>query len=145
MQVFSQPVFAFMEESLSFHYPKKSAVMNKVYKVRIPVLGSSHEINVFKLVERTAFVLFTTLVAVIFPFFNDILGIIGAIAFWPLTIYFPFQMHIHRSGIRKWSSRWCFLQAVVVFFFALSLAVLVASMTSVIKDLKMYDPFNSHS
>lgn len=27
--------------------------------------------------------------AIILPFFNDLVGFIGAIGFWPLTVYFP--------------------------------------------------------
>ncbi|MQI27723.1 hypothetical protein EI009_25840, partial [Escherichia coli] len=29
------------------------------------------------------------LLAMVLPFFNDIVGLIGAIGFWPLTVYFP--------------------------------------------------------
>ena len=142
--MFSQPVFAFFEECISFRYPKNTSI-NKVYKINIPFFGSSHNINIFKLIWRTTFVLFTTLIAMIFPFFNDILGIIGAVTFWPLTIYFPIQMYIHQSKTQKWTTKWCLLQVTVLFFLILSLAVLVASMTSVVTDLQVYKPFHAHS
>ncbi|KAJ6426196.1 hypothetical protein OIU84_026724, partial [Salix udensis] len=35
----------------------------------------------------------------IFPFFNSVLGLIGAMSFWPLTLYFPVQMYISQAKI----------------------------------------------
>ena len=31
----------------------------------------------------------TTCIALLFPSFNDMLGVIGAVKFWPLGVYFP--------------------------------------------------------
>jgi len=36
----------------------------------------------------------TTGIAILFPLFNDMLGVIGAVKFWPLVVYFPVEMYI---------------------------------------------------
>ncbi|KAF5742624.1 caffeoyl-CoA O-methyltransferase [Tripterygium wilfordii] len=33
------------------------------------------------------------------PFFNDIIALLGAIAYWPLTVYFPVKLHIRQSYV----------------------------------------------
>ena len=32
------------------------------------------------------------------PFFNDIVGLLGALGFWPLTVFLPIQMHLKQAG-----------------------------------------------
>lgn len=36
------------------------------------------------------------------PFFNSVVGLVGALTFWPITIYFPFAMYCKVGGSR-WS------------------------------------------
>lgn len=33
------------------------------------------------------------------PFFNDVVGLLGALGFWPLTVFLPIQMHIKQAGL----------------------------------------------
>ena len=33
------------------------------------------------------------------PFFNDVVGLLGAIGFWPLTVFLPIQMHLKQAGM----------------------------------------------
>ena len=35
---------------------------------------------------------------------------IGALGFWPLTVYFPVEMYISQKKIPKWSNRWISLK-----------------------------------
>uniref|UniRef100_M4DTX5 Amino acid transporter transmembrane domain-containing protein n=1 Tax=Brassica campestris TaxID=3711 RepID=M4DTX5_BRACM len=91
-QVFAQPIFQLVENKCNKAWPENNFI-NKEHSINIPFLGK-WRINFFRLVWRTAYVILTTFVAVIFPFFNSILGLIGATAFWPLTVYFPVEMHI---------------------------------------------------
>ncbi|EFN51990.1 hypothetical protein CHLNCDRAFT_32765 [Chlorella variabilis] len=46
-----------------------------------------------RLVIRSTYVLLCTIIAMSLPFFNAIVGLIGAITFWPLTVGFPFAMY----------------------------------------------------
>jgi hypothetical protein len=77
------------------------------------------------------------------PFFNDVLGLIGACAFWPLTVYFPVQMYIMQQSIQRWSSTWLALQTLNMVCFFVSLAAAVGSIAGILTDLKHYTPFKS--
>ncbi|KAK1317555.1 Amino acid permease 6 [Acorus calamus] len=81
--------------SATFASPSISSALTS-----IPLCGDYH-FNLFRLVWRTCYVVVTAVVTMIFPFFNDLLGLIGAFSFWPLTVYFPVEMHISQSKIRK--------------------------------------------
>ena len=87
----------------------------------------------------------TTVVAMIFPFFNDIVGLLGAISFWPLTVYFPIQMHIAREKIQPYSWKWIWLNVLLVVCLIISLLVAVGSIQGMVKDLQTFKPFTSVS
>ena len=38
-------------------------------------------------------------IAMLVPFFNDVVGLLGALGFWPLTVFLPIQMHIKQAGL----------------------------------------------
>ncbi|BBN15057.1 amino acid permease [Marchantia polymorpha subsp. ruderalis] len=78
-QVYVQPIFAALERVVHNNWPRKN------------LIG-------FRLITRTLFVIAVTLVASALPFFNDINGFIGAISFFPLTVYFPTAMYIKSKG-----------------------------------------------
>lgn len=48
----------------------------------------------------------TTVLAMSFPYFNSVLGVIGALNFWPLAVYFPVEMYLKQKKIRAWSREW---------------------------------------
>lgn len=140
-QVFSQPIFAFIEE-WSFKKWPRSQFMHKNYIVNIPMFGL-YKANLFRLVWRTGFVISTTLIAMLLPFFNDVVGILGAVGFWPLTVYFPVEMYIVHRKIPRYSSKWILLQTLSVVCFIVSLAAAVGSIEGIIQDLKSYKPFHT--
>ena len=43
----------------------------------------------------------TTLISMLLPFFNDVVGILGAFGFWPLTVFFPIEMYISQKKIAQ--------------------------------------------
>ncbi|XLU69055.1 hypothetical protein S245_028108 [Arachis hypogaea] len=137
-QVYSQPLFAFIEERAT----KKWEILGKEHKVQIPFL-SSYNLNIFRLVWRSLYVVVSTLIAMLIPFFNDILGVIGALGFWPLSIYFPVEMHIKQKKIPKWSGSWILLQSLSMFCLLVTLAALIGSIVGVLLDLKTYKPFSA--
>lgn len=140
-QVYSQPVFAFVEHWIRGLYPK-SQFIHKDYVMSLPLYGK-FEINLFRLVWRTAFVMFTTLVAMLLPFFNDIVGILGASAFWPLTVYFPIEMYIVQKKIGRWTKQWIMLESISMICLLVSLAALIGSIEGVVHDLQVYKPFQT--
>ncbi|XLT07145.1 hypothetical protein HN51_045894 [Arachis hypogaea] len=93
---------------------------------------------------RSLYVVVSTLIAMLIPFFNDILGVIGALGFWPLTVYFPVEMHIKQKKIPKWSGSWILLQSLSMFCLMVTLAALVGSIVGVLLDLKTYKPFSAN-
>ncbi|MCI57779.1 amino acid permease 2-like, partial [Trifolium medium] len=40
------------------------------------------------------------------PSFTDIIGILGAVGFWSLAVYFPITMYLSEKKIRKWTRSW---------------------------------------
>eukprot|EP00878_Enallax_costatus_P023655 GHUV01025173.1.p1 GENE.GHUV01025173.1~~GHUV01025173.1.p1 ORF type:complete len:226 (-),score=42.89 GHUV01025173.1:895-1572(-) len=77
-QVFSQPVFHGLEQFLTEHVPGTQ---------RVPPL-------LLRVVCRSLYVCMTTTVAIVMPFFTDIIGLVGALVFWPAAVYFPVTMYL---------------------------------------------------
>ncbi|KAL6975521.1 hypothetical protein U1Q18_024317 [Sarracenia purpurea var. burkii] len=109
-QVYSQPLFAATERLISKKLPNNGLV-NKTYTIKLPILPvPALELNLFRLCFRTAYVASTTGIAILFPYFNQVLGVLGALNFWPLAIFFPVEMFIVRKKIRAMTWMWVFLQ-----------------------------------
>ncbi|KAG0489759.1 hypothetical protein HPP92_006622 [Vanilla planifolia] len=77
------------------------------------------------------------------PFFNDIVGLMGALGFWPLTVYFPVEMYIVQKKIARWSTRWVCLQLLSVACLIVSVAAAVGSVAGIVDDLKLFKPFKN--
>ncbi|KAJ1405031.1 Amino acid transporter, transmembrane domain [Sesbania bispinosa] len=137
-QVFSQPIFAFVEKGAAQRWSN----IDKEFKIPIPGLPP-YRLNLFRLVWRTMFVILTTVISMLLPFFNDIVGVIGALGFWPLTVYFPVEMYISQKKIPKWSNRWICLQVFSAACLVVSVVAAVGSVAGVLLDLKKYKPFHS--
>ncbi|CDP10973.1 unnamed protein product [Coffea canephora] len=117
-QVYCQPLFAFIEKTARSWFPESQFITKEI---EIPIPGfKPYKLNLFRLVWRSIFVVITTVISMLMPFFNDVVGILGAFGFWPLTVYFPVEMYIVQKKIPKWSTRWLCLQI-------LSLACLIIS------------------
>ncbi|KAI3946369.1 hypothetical protein MKW98_010493 [Papaver atlanticum] len=141
-QVYCQPLFAFIEKCAATKWPK-SDFINKNFEVPIPGCRP-YNINLFRVVWRTMFVVLTTIISMLLPFFNDVIGIIGAFAFWPLTVYFPVEMYISQKKIPKWGTKWLCLQTLSVICLVISIAAAAGSVAGVVADLKVYHPFKSN-
>uniref|UniRef100_A0A0E0MDF8 Amino acid transporter transmembrane domain-containing protein n=1 Tax=Oryza punctata TaxID=4537 RepID=A0A0E0MDF8_ORYPU len=132
-QVYCQPLFAFVER----RWPNGG-------EYEVAVGGWIRwKVSVFRVAWRTCFVAVTTVVAMLLPFFNDVVGILGALGFWPLTVYFPVEMYIAHRRIRRWTTTWVGLQALSLACLLVSLAAAVGSIAGVLLDLKSYRPFRS--
>jgi hypothetical protein len=78
----------------------------------------------------------------ILPFFNDIMGLIGAMSFWPLTVYFPVEMYIVQTSVKKWSRKWIFLQFLSLVCLLVTLAAAIGSVAGITISLKHATVFN---
>ncbi|XP_077237492.1 putative amino acid permease 7 isoform X1 [Tasmannia lanceolata] len=130
-QVYSQPVFAFVEKWLSEKFPN-SGFVNTSYTIKIPSLPA-HRMNLLRLCFRTAYVVSTTGIAMVFPYFNQVLGILGAL-FWPLSIYFPVEMYFVQKKIPAWTRQWVILQFFSFACFIVTLVALVGSVEGLISE-----------
>ncbi|KAI5074798.1 hypothetical protein GOP47_0010759 [Adiantum capillus-veneris] len=140
-QVFTQPVFAFSENWMMSRWSKHAFV---TYEQKVPMpFQRPFKLSVFKVIWRTLFVITTTVVSMLIPFFNDVLGLLGATAFWPLTVYFPITMHISQNQLKRWSSKWIALQCLSCICLLISLSAGIGSMAGIIIDLKRYTPFKT--
>ncbi|CAN6202964.1 unnamed protein product [Urochloa humidicola] len=138
-QVFCQPIFAFVEAWARDRWPD-SGFLAAEHVVRVPLAGD-FPVSPFRLVWRTAYVVVTALVAMIFPFFNDFLGLIGAVSFWPLTVYFPVQMYMAQAKTRRFSPTWTWMNVLSFSCLIVSLLAAAGSVQGLVKDLKGYKPF----
>ncbi|MCL7030870.1 hypothetical protein MKW94_008259 [Papaver nudicaule] len=141
-QVYCQPLFSFIEKWAATKWPK-SDFINKNFQVPIPGC-CPYNLNLFRLVWRTIFVVLTTIISMLLPFFNDVVGILGAFAFWPLSVYFPVEMYTSHKKIPKWSTKWIFLQILSAACFLISIGAAVGSVVGVVTDLNVYRPFKSN-
>ncbi|KZV23195.1 hypothetical protein F511_05034 [Dorcoceras hygrometricum] len=140
-QVFCQPLFAFIEKTAAGWFPNNKFITKEI---PVPVPGlKSFKLNLFRLVWRTIFVIITTVLSMLMPFFNDVVGILGAFGFWPLTVYFPVEMYIVQKRIPRWSTRWISLQILSAACLIISIAAAVGSFAGVVSDLKKYQPFKT--
>ncbi|KAK8545789.1 hypothetical protein V6N13_067051 [Hibiscus sabdariffa] len=120
-QIFSQPMFAIAEKWFTDKFPN-SWLVNKYYTNKLPWLPS-FQMNPLKICFRTAYVASTTAVAMMFPYFNQVLGLPGALNFWPLVLYFPVEMYLVQKKIQPWTRKWVVLKS---FSFVCLLVTIVA-------------------
>jgi hypothetical protein len=92
-------------------------------------------VSFMKLVARTIVIVLTTLITVFMPFFNPVLGLIGAVGFWPLGVHFPVSMHLARLKIPRGDSRWCALQSMSIVCLLLSILMGAASVRDILHKL----------
>ncbi|XP_042422273.1 amino acid permease 4-like isoform X1 [Zingiber officinale] len=141
-QVYCQPLFAFVEQWAVRAWPKSRFV---TAELEIPMPGdrSPYKFNLFRTTWRSTFVVATTVVSMLLPFFNDVAGLLGAVGFWPLTVYFPVEMYIVQKKVERWSTRWVCLQMLSLACLAITVAAAAGSIAGVVSDLKVYQPFKA--
>lgn len=137
-QVLAQPFFGFVESSARKKWPQNKLVMKEFSLCGI-------DINMLRLVWRTMYVIVMTIIAMIFPFFNDFVGLLGAGTFWPLSVYFPIEMYISQAKIRKYSFTWIWMQILSLACLIVSLVAAVGSTRGLITSVQSFKPFESVS
>nr|GEY01155.1 probable amino acid permease 7 [Tanacetum cinerariifolium] len=130
-QLFSQPIFAFAERSLTHKFPESQFLKN-FYEVKLPMLPA-FRVNLFRVCFRTAYVVSTTAIALVFPYFNEILGVLGALNLWPLAVFFPVEMYIVQRKVDVWSTKWVVLEMFSFVLMVVSVVALVGSVAGLIK------------
>ncbi|KAK9740545.1 hypothetical protein RND81_03G043400 [Saponaria officinalis] len=141
-QVFAQPVFGFVETWSKNRWPNNKFI-NREHPVVIPFGSGVYYFNWFRFVWRSIYVALTALLAMIFPFFNDFLGLLGAVSFWPLTVFFPVELHIAQAKVPKYSTKWIALKLLSYVCLVVSLIAAAGSLQGLIIDVGRYHPFEA--
>lgn len=129
-QLYSQPIFAFVERWLTKKFPE-SKLLNNFHDLKLPLLPV-FRLNPFRLCFRTSYVVTTTAIALVFPYFNEILGVLGALNLWPLAIYFPVEMYIVQKKVVVWSRKWVALKIFSGVIMVISIVALVGSVAGLV-------------
>ncbi|MFS7922243.1 putative amino acid transporter, transmembrane domain-containing protein [Helianthus anomalus] len=130
-QLYSQPVFASVERWLTQKFPD-TEFLERFHELKLPFLPV-FRFNMFRLCFRTAYVATTTAIALLFPFFNEILGVLGALNLWPLSIYFPVEMYIVQRKVKPWSRKWVVLEIFHGVLMVVSIVAFVGSVAGLIQ------------
>lgn len=142
-QVWTLPWFQFFEGWVYGVVPNKGLGrwVHWEKKFRIPFTESVYHFSAFRLVWRTAYVVVTAVVSMLMPFFNDVLGFLGAVGFWPLTVYFPIAMHKVQHNVQRYSKYWWWLTFIDVTCLVVSILAAVGSVEGIIVDSQGFQPF----
>ncbi|XP_045821880.1 amino acid permease 8-like [Trifolium pratense] len=137
-QVIVQPIFCVVE-LLAGQRWSNSNFISKEYSIGIGQMKSNF--NLFRIIWRTIFVTIITVLAMAMPFFNEMLALLGAMGYWPLTIYFPIAMYIAKQKIKRQTIKWFGLQSLNFIFMVVSLAVASAAIHGLHEAFHKYKPF----
>ncbi|XP_044512066.1 amino acid permease 8-like [Mangifera indica] len=134
-QVFSQPLFAVHETWIGTRWP--TSFFNTDHTAKLPFIKKyTIRFTLSKLLLRTVFVTFTTAIAMMFPFFTAILGLLGAVSFWPLTVYLPVSMYIVQAKIKRGSSKWILFQILGLSCLIVTLLSAIGSFADILEQMK---------
>lgn len=135
-QVFAQPIFTVYEKWIASRWPPTSLFLH-VYTIKLPFPRPClFQFTLCKLLLRTLFIILTTTIAMMLPFFNAVLGFLGAISFWPLTVYFPVTMHLSHSKVKRRSREWMMLQSLSMVSLLVSAIATVGSIIDIVHRLE---------
>nr|GLL38281.1 probable amino acid permease 7 isoform X2 [Ipomoea trifida] len=103
-QVFSQPLYAITEKWLRLKLPQ-----NQFFQVDYNLKLNKHlpafRLSFLRVIFRTSYVAVITGIAILFPYFNQVVGVAGAINFWPIVVYFPVEMYLKQKKIESWTTK----------------------------------------
>ncbi|XP_057848868.2 lysine histidine transporter 2 [Cryptomeria japonica] len=92
-----------------------------------------------RLLSRSSYVAFTCFIAVTFPFFGDLLGFFGGLAFAPTTYFLPCIMWLIINKPKRFSLPWLVNWFCIIFGVVLMLISTVGGLRSIIIDAYTYD------
>ena len=123
-----------MERWFAEKFPN-SGFVTKNYALKLLALPTTR-LNLLRLCFRTSYVALTTGIAIIFPYFNQVVAVAvavaGALTFWPLVIYFPVEMYIAQKNIRAWTCKWVVLRVYSVICLLVASFALAGSLEGLI-------------
>jgi amino acid permease len=118
-QVFAMPVYDGLERVL-------------VKKFKLPP-G-----RCLRLVARFSYIAFTTFIAVTFPFFGDLLGFFGGLAFTPTSYFLPSMMWLAICKPKRYSLSWLVNWFCIWFGFTIMVVSTIGGFRSLLTDASTY-------
>ncbi|XP_019168377.1 PREDICTED: lysine histidine transporter-like 6 [Ipomoea nil] len=91
-----------------------------------------------RLVLRSAFVAFTLLVGVTFPFFGDLLGFFGGFGFAPTAYFLPSIIWLKIKKPKRFSISWCINWACIVIGVFIMVASTIGGVRNILADSSTY-------
>ncbi|CAN0922934.1 Amino acid permease 2 [Linum grandiflorum] len=133
-QVYSQPIFANAEKWFVEAYPDNVLVQRQSsYRLKVPAVTNRYfEVNLLRLCFRTLYVVTTTGIAMMFPYFNQVIGVLGGFMYWPVSIYFPVEMYMRQKDVEAWTLKWAMLRLFSVVCLFLICFALVGSIQGLV-------------
>ncbi|XP_076882579.1 putative amino acid permease 7 [Bidens hawaiensis] len=123
-QLFSQVLFGLVERTYAERYPESEFIKDfHTWEIRM---------NPMRLCFRTLYVVLTTSLGMLFPYFNEVVAFAGSVTFWPLVVYFPVEMYIVHKKVVPWSVKWCFLRVFTIVCFFVAIFAFVGSVQGII-------------
>ncbi|KAK1440172.1 hypothetical protein QVD17_05997 [Tagetes erecta] len=123
-QIFSQTLYALVERSYAEKYPESDFIKDfDIWEIRL---------NPLRLCFRTSYVVLTTSIGMLFPYFNEVVAFAGSVTFWPLVIYFPVEMYIVRKKVLRWTVKWVLLRIFNIICLFVAIFALVGSVQGII-------------
>ena len=93
----------------------------------------------YRLVLRSLMVFLATLVAAIMPFFDAFVGLVGAITFFPLSVWFPIICYCKVKNIT--GPKKTFYNSIIAVMGAVSAAAAIAAFRGIINGFSTYSIF----
>lgn len=83
----------------------------------------------------------STSIAMVFPFFNDVLALLGAVSYWPMGVYFPVQMYIAQKKIKRGTLEWLGLQLLNLICLLVAIGAACGAIQGLSQGLRTYKIF----
>ncbi|KAI3717943.1 hypothetical protein L1987_69886 [Smallanthus sonchifolius] len=129
-QIYSQTLFVIVERWYAEKFPE-STFAKDTRSLKVSLLPE-FRLNPLRLCFRTAYVILTMAVAMLFPYFNEVVAFAGSVIFWPLTIYFPVEMYFVQKKVVPWSGKWIALRVYTIFCLLVTIYTLAGSIEGLI-------------
>lgn len=88
---------------------------------------------------RAPYVVFTTVIACCLPFFADMAGLVGAVSFWPLSIFFP--AHCFRKVYKPTGWKSYALWTIEIGMFFVAVGSIIGAIRGIVVASKNYKVF----
>nr|XP_043619477.1 probable amino acid permease 7 [Erigeron canadensis] len=123
-QIFSQTLYAIVERWYAEKYPESEFTSDfHILELRL---------NPLRICFRTSYVILTTAIGILFPYFNEAVAFAGSVTFWPLVIYFPVEMYLVMKNIVPWTGKWVLLRIFTTVCLFVALFALIGSIQGIV-------------